>query len=145
MLLGNYPLRWYVAHASYLCRCCQLAVHQQPHQAHRSGDGYDDGSGFWFRYRDPCGCVLDRFPVANLNSMLEQAWSCGGETDTVLTTSSVYSTISAFTSIATRFRDVQSRSQAQIIGAADVYVSAFGSHNIRISRYIPSTYVYAST
>ena len=91
----------------------------------------------------PVAASSTAFLSTNLNSMLEQAWSCGGETDTVLTTSSVYNTISAFTSIATRFRDVQSRSQAQIIGAADVYVSAFGSHNIRISRYIPSTYVYA--
>jgi hypothetical protein len=91
----------------------------------------------------PVAASSTAFLSANLNSMLEQAWSCGGETDTVLTTSSVYNTISAFTSIATRFRDVQSRSQAQIIGAADVYVSAFGSHNIRISRYIPATYVYA--
>src|SRR5574343_76267 len=91
----------------------------------------------------PVAASSTAFLSTDLNSMLSQAWSCGGETDTVLTTSSVYNTISGFTSIATRFRDVQSRAQAQIIGAADVYVSAFGSHNIRISRYIPSTYVYA--
>jgi hypothetical protein len=83
------------------------------------------------------------FLVADLNGMLSQAWSCGGEVDTILTTSGVYTTISAFTGLATRFRDVQSRSQAQIIGAADVYVSNYGSHNIRLSRYIPATYVYA--
>jgi len=83
------------------------------------------------------------FLVADLNSMISQAWSCGGEVDTILTTSSVYSTISAFTGIATRFRDVGSRQQAQIIGAADVYVSFAGSHNIRVSRYIPAGYVYA--
>lgn len=83
------------------------------------------------------------FLEADLKNMLQQAWSCGGEVDTVLTTASVYNTISAFTGLATRFRDVASRSQAQIIGAADIYVSAFGSHNLRISRYIPATYVYA--
>ena len=83
------------------------------------------------------------FLSTDLNSMIEQAWSCGGEVDTILTTASVYRTISAFTGIATRFRDVGSRQQAQIIGAADVYVSFAGSHNIRVSRYIPSGYVYA--
>ena len=83
------------------------------------------------------------FLAANLNSMIQQAWSCGGEVDTILTTASVYQTISAFTGIATRFRDVGSRQQAQIIGAADVYVSFAGSHNIRVSRYIPAGYVYA--
>jgi len=80
---------------------------------------------------------------ADLNSMLSQAWSCGGNTDTVLCTAAVYQTISGFTSIATRFRDVGSRQQAQIIGAADVYVSPFGSHNIVLSRYIPAGAVYA--
>jgi hypothetical protein len=83
------------------------------------------------------------FLAADLTSMISQAWSCGGEVDTILTTASVYNTISGFTGIATRFRDVGSKQQAQIIGAADVYVSFAGSHNIRVSRYIPSGYVYA--
>ena len=82
------------------------------------------------------------FLEADLRSLLDRAWSMGGETDTILTTASVYGTISAFTGLATRFREVTSRAQAQIIGAADVYVSAFGSHNIRIDRYAPATYVY---
>jgi hypothetical protein len=33
-------------------------------------------------------------------------------------------------------RDVGSRQQAQVIGAADVYVSSFGSHNVMLSRYM---------
>ena len=80
---------------------------------------------------------------ADLNNMLSQAWSCGGETDTILCPAAVYNTISGFTSIATRFRNVNSRAQAEIIGAADVYVSAYGSHNIVLSRYIPAGAVYA--
>ena len=80
---------------------------------------------------------------ADLDSMLEQAWSCGGETDTVLTSAALYRKISDFSSIATRFRDVASKQQAQIIGAADVYVSAFGTHNIVLSRYTPAGAVYA--
>jgi len=82
------------------------------------------------------------FTSVGLNSMLQQAWSMGGETDTILVGPSLYNTISAFTGIATRFRDVGSRQQAQIIGAADVYVSAFGSHNIVLSRYARSTTVF---
>ena len=79
---------------------------------------------------------------ADLKGMLSQAWSCGGETDTLLTTAAIYNTISGFTGLATRFRDVGSKQQAQIIGAADVYVSAFGSHAIQLSRYIPSGALY---
>lgn len=71
-----------------------------------------------------------------LKDALKKAWSAGGETDTILTTAAIYDKIGQFTGLATRFRDVSSKSQAQIIGAADVYVSAYGSHNIRLSRYV---------
>jgi len=83
------------------------------------------------------------FTETGLKNMLQQAWSMGGEVDTILVGPSLYNTISAFTGLATRFRDVSSRQQAQIIGAADVYVSAFGSHNIQLSRYARSTTVFA--
>jgi hypothetical protein len=85
------------------------------------------------------GAVVDgtaaAYTRAALNSGLSQAWSCGGETDTILVGATLYNTIGDFSSIATRFRDVASRQQAQIIGAADVYVSPYGSHNIVLSRY----------
>lgn len=80
---------------------------------------------------------------AEFKSMLQQAWSCGGETDTICVGPTLYNSISQFTGLATRFRDVGSKQQAQIIGAADVYVSAFGSHKIRLSRYVTSTSVQA--
>jgi hypothetical protein len=89
------------------------------------------------------GSSTTAFTETDLKNMLSQAWSCGGETDVLLVNASVYNTISGFTGLATRFRDVGSRSQAQIIGAADVYVSAFGSHNIQLSRYIMSAAAYA--
>lgn len=92
------------------------------------------------------GAVTDGTATAltktTLDAMLAQAWSCGGEVDTILVGASLYNTISGFTGLATRFRDVGSRQQAQIIGAADVYVSAFGSHNIQLSRYSRSTTVF---
>jgi hypothetical protein len=89
------------------------------------------------------GATATAFTETDLKAMLQQAWSCGGEVDTILCNASVYNTISGFTGIATRFRDVNAGSQAQIIGAADVYVSAFGKHNIQLSRYILSASCYA--
>lgn len=100
-------------------------------------------SGFATATMPGIGSSATAFLEADLKNMLQQAWSCGGTVDTVLTTATVYNTISGFTGLATRFRDVGSRQQAQIIGAADVYVSAFGSHSLRISRYIPSGFCYA--
>lgn len=73
---------------------------------------------------------------------LDTAWSTGGTTDTILCGATLYNKISSFTGIATRFRDVGSRQQAQIIGAADVYVSAFGSHNIKLSRHARATTLF---
>jgi hypothetical protein len=57
-----------------------------------------------------------------LVAALQQAWSSGGTTDTILCGPALYNKISSFTGIATRFRDVGSKQQAQIIGAADKHV-----------------------
>lgn len=84
------------------------------------------------------GSSTTAFTETDLKAMLQQAWSCGGEVDTILCGPSVYNTISGFTGLATRFRDVGSRQQAQIIGAADLYVSPYGSHKIQLSRYLMS-------
>lgn len=79
---------------------------------------------------------------AKMVDALEKAWSNGGTTDVILCGATLYNTISSFTGIATRFREVGARQQAQIVGAADVYVSAFGSHNIKLSRHARSTTLF---
>lgn len=89
------------------------------------------------------GASTTAFTETELKNMLGQAWSCGGKTDTILVNNTVYNTISGFTGIATRFRNVESRGQAEIIGAADVYVSPYGSHKIQLSRYIMSATAFA--
>jgi hypothetical protein len=80
---------------------------------------------------------------AGLLSILQQQWSAGGDPAVILVGPTLYQSISSFTGLATRFRNVESRAQAQIIGAADVFVSPYGSHNIQLSRYASSTVVYA--
>jgi hypothetical protein len=76
------------------------------------------------------------FVESHLQTALGVAWANGGETDLILMPSAEKGAFNAFTGIATRFRDVGSRQQAQVIGAADVYVSSFGSHNVMLSRYM---------
>jgi hypothetical protein len=44
----------------------------------------------------------------------------------------------AFAGIATKYNEVNSPSQADIIGAADVYVSSFGNHKVVLNRYMRS-------
>lgn len=78
---------------------------------------------------------------ADLKTALATAWTNGGETDVILVGNTLKERINGFTGIATRFRDVGAGQQAQIIGAADVYVSNFGSHKVVLSRYMRSTTV----
>ena len=78
---------------------------------------------------------------ATLKSGLQQAWSCGGEVDTILLPAGLKATVDAFTGIATRFRNVAANAQADIVAAADVYVSDFGAHKLVLSRYMRSTVV----
>src|SRR5574343_1451072 len=66
----------------------------------------------------------------DLKNALQQAWSRGGETDVILVTANIKNKIDNFTGIATRFRNVAAGQQADIVAAADVYVSSFGSHKL---------------
>ena len=77
----------------------------------------------------------------DLKNALQQAWSRGGETDVILVTPAIKNKIDNFTGIATRFRNVAAGAQADIVSAADVYVSSFGSHKIVLSRYMRATVV----
>jgi hypothetical protein len=78
------------------------------------------------------------YAESDLKSMLQLAWSTGGETSTILCDSTAFNRFSTFTGVATRFRDVGSKQPAQIIGYSDVYVSPFGSHKLVLSRYMPN-------
>ena len=84
---------------------------------------------------------LTAFVEADLKSCLAQSWSCGGKVDVILLPSALKQKFDAFTGIATRFRDVAAGKQAQVIGAADVYVSAYGSHKVVLSRYMRASVV----
>jgi len=77
----------------------------------------------------------------DLKAALQQAWSRGGETDVILVTPTIKNKIDQFTGIATRFRNVAAGAQADIVAAADVYVSSFGSHKLVLSRYMRATVV----
>lgn len=78
----------------------------------------------------------------DLRDMLKLAWSTGGEVDITLCGATAYNKFSTFTGVATRFRDVASKAPAQIIGYSDVYVSAYGTTQLKLSRYMPAADAY---
>jgi len=79
---------------------------------------------------------------ANLKSAMAAAWTDGGEPNMVLCGSTDKQLISAFSGIATQYRDNPQAGQATIIGAADVYVSDFGTVNIVPTRFIGTGQCY---
>ena len=42
----------------------------------------------------------------------------------------------AFTGVATKYNEVKGQNQASIIGSADVYISSFGNHVVKLDRYV---------
>lgn len=75
------------------------------------------------------------FTEALLKDVVAKVWTSGGTPKMLMVGAFNKQTASAFDGIATRFRDVPAGQQAQIVGAADVYVSDFGTVNIVPNRF----------
>lgn len=81
------------------------------------------------------GTTTAALTITNLNLALQGAWSNGGNPTVILATANNKTLIDGFTSIATRFVDVDAATQSPIIGAANVYVSDYGRHTVVLNRY----------
>ena len=87
------------------------------------------------------GTTTGALTVASLNSALQGTWSSGGQASQILVGPTQKAAIDQFTGIATRFVDVDKSAQASIINAANIYVSSFGRHTVRLHRHVRSTVV----
>lgn len=76
------------------------------------------------------------FIESDLTSALQAAWVDGGEPTMILMTATNKSRFSSFAGIATKFQDVNRGKQATITGAADMYVSDFGNHMVKLDRFM---------
>ena len=74
------------------------------------------------------------FIEADLKLALQAAWVDGGEPSVLLMSATNKNRFDTFAGIATKFHDVSGNSQATTTGAADVYVSSFGNHTVKLSR-----------
>jgi len=79
------------------------------------------------------------FTSTILNSTIQSCYTAGGSPSILLVNPAIKVVASTFTGIATRFRDVPAAQQAQIVAAADVYVSDFGIIQIVPDRFIPNS------
>lgn len=81
------------------------------------------------------------FTSTQLATEIQTVWTQGGEIDRmfIMCGPAQKVTFSTFSGIATRFRDVPPGKQADIVSAADVYVSDFGTINIVPNRFLSGT------
>lgn len=84
------------------------------------------------------------FLEADLKSTISACWTDGGDPTLVMVGAFNKRQASAFAGIGTQFRDVQPSAMApgSIVGAADVYISDFGTHQIVANRFQPSNVAY---
>lgn len=87
------------------------------------------------------GSTTGAFTEAALKLALQGAWEDGGDASVILAGAKQKGVLDGFTGIATRFQDVSKGDQAVITGAANVYVSDFGKHQVVLSRYMRDSVV----
>jgi len=75
------------------------------------------------------------FTETILKNVLQKCWTSGAKPEMLMVGPVNKARVSGFSGIATRFRDVAAGKQAQIIGAADVYVSDFGEVRVVPNRF----------
>ena len=85
------------------------------------------------------------FVEADLKSIVKQCWDNGGNPTVIMAGSFNKQVASSFEGIGTQFRDVQPSEvmPGSIVGAADIYISDFGQHQIVANRFMPTDNVYA--
>jgi hypothetical protein len=81
---------------------------------------------------------VQAFTETALKTVLQAMWTSGGNIDRsfLLVDGTNKAVISGFAGIATKYKEVQGKSQAVIIGAADVYVGDFGNIRVVPSRFL---------
>ena len=89
----------------------------------------------------PTDGTATTFNESDLNLALQAAWTDGGDASVILMDTTNKRRFSAFSGIATKYNEVKGTSQAVISGAADIYVSDFGNHTVKLDRFMRSNAV----
>ena len=82
------------------------------------------------------------FTEALLKPVIKSVWEAGGDPSVIMVGGFNKQAASGFSGIATQYRENRGRSQAVILGAADVYVSDFGEHRIIPNRFCSARDAY---
>lgn len=85
---------------------------------------------------------LATFTEAGLTSALGLAWDDGGDPSVIMMSKKNKNLFNSFAGIATKYNEVKGKAQATISGAADVYVSSYGNHTVKLNRYMRDEAVF---
>jgi hypothetical protein len=81
------------------------------------------------------GTQTGSFTEATLKALIKEAWTQGGDPGVIMVGPVNKQKASAFSGIATQYRENSGQKRATILGAADVYISDFGEHRIVANRF----------
>ncbi len=82
------------------------------------------------------------FVETDLTSALGLAWEDGGDPSVIMMNKLNKNRFNAFSGIATKYNEVKGTSQAVVSGAADIYVSSYGNHTVKLNRYMRDVAVF---
>jgi hypothetical protein len=82
------------------------------------------------------------FIEADLVSAIGLAWEDGGDPSVIMMSKLNKNRFNAFSGIATKYNEVKGTSQAVVSGAADMYVSSYGNHAVKLNRYMRDAAVF---
>lgn len=82
------------------------------------------------------------FVETDLTSALGLAWEDGGDPSVIMMSKLNKNRFNAFSGIATKYNEVKGTAQAIVAGAADVYVSSYGNHTVKLNRYMRDVAVF---
>ena len=82
------------------------------------------------------------FVEADLTSALGLAWDDGGDPSVIMMSKLNKNRFNAFSGIATKYNEVKGATQAIVAGAADIYVSSYGNHSVKLNRYMRDNAVF---
>ena len=97
--------------------------------------GYSTGTGIVTKSTDG---TTRAFTEALLKGTIQTCWNNGADISLIMLTGAHKQQASAFTGIATQYRDSKATNMAPttILGAAGVYISDFGEHKLIANRFI---------
>lgn len=84
---------------------------------------------------DATSTQVRTFTKALLDTVIQNAWTEGGDPKVIMTGPFNKTQLSTFTGIATLYKEIPGVKQGTIIGGADLYVSNFGEHTVVPNRF----------